>query len=444
MTGARIALLQEDGRVCQFWKQRFMQAGFETTEAASADTAMYELAFQLPSLFVCGELRGDGALSFKFMRQVRDLYPEMPIIFVATYGSEELAVRALRAGVNDYVSQSLRVEELVAAVTRVLGKPHPPPIRLAGKISDERRTLERQMIGDSVSMRNVKSCLARIAGADSNVLITGETGTGKELAAQFIHDASPRKQKPLVCINCAAIPDSLVESELFGYERGAFTGAVRTTAGQIERADGGTVFLDEVGEMSPFAQAKLLRVIEGKVINRLGGRASIRLDVRFIAATNQDLETLAAENRFRQDLYFRLNISCVHLPSLRDRKEDIRALSHHYLGEMNRRFGRNVAGFTDDAYARRVKHNWPGNIRELKNLLEGIFVNLPDQDITFIDLPSELCRRMDRGTGAPATERDFLLSALLRTKWNKSEAAKQLHWSRMTLYRKIAKYQIPA
>jgi len=391
-------------------------------------------------MLICGDSPSDDALRFKLVQQVRDLYPRLLIIFVASQGSEELPVRAPRAGVTDCVVQPFRVEELVAAITRLVSKPNPA----SAVLGDESPAAESQMVGNSAAMGNIKSCLARIAAADSNVLITGETGTGKELAAQFIHRASPRRHKPLVCINCAAIPDSLIESELFGYERGAFTGAACRTAGQLERADGGTVFLDEVGEMSPFAQAKILRVIEGKEISRLGAPAPIRLNVRFVTATNQDLQKLIAENRFRQDLYFRLNIVRVHLPSLRERKEDLPDLFVHYITEMNRRFGRSVKGFSDDAYDRLLRHNWPGNIRELRNLLEAIFVNLPAEDVIYLDLPVEFCRRMSETASTPSSERDLLLSSLLCTKWNKSQAAKQLHWSRMTIYRKIAKYHLCA
>ena len=444
MTGPTILLLHEDGGVRRLWKQRLLDAGFSAIEATSADFTLRDLPVHSASLLICGDSPGDGARTFKLMQQLRDLCPCLPIIFVATHSSEDLAVRALRAGVSDYVAQPFRVEELVAAVSRVLGRPNPPPARFVAEPRDAGEDADGQMVGNSAAMREIKSCLARIAAADSNVLITGETGTGKELAAQFIHRASPRRNKPMVCINCAAIPDSLIESELFGFERGAFTGALCKTAGQLERADGGAVFLDEVGEMSPFAQAKILRVIEGKEINRLGGRAAIRLNVRFVAATNQDLEKLTAEHRFRQDLYFRLNIVGVHLPSLRERRDDLPDLFHHYIAEMNRRFRRTVVGFTEDAYNRLLAHSWPGNIRELRNLLEAIFVNLPQEDVTHVDLPIEFSRRISDAADTPASERDRLLSALLCTKWNKSKAAKQLHWSRMTIYRKIAKYRLCA
>jgi len=441
MTGPRILLLHEEAEVRALWKQRLLRAGFPTIEGSSTNTDLASSPPESLSLLICSDCGGDNGRGFKIIRQMREIHPRIPIIFVADHGSEELAVRALRAGVSDYIGGTSRVEELAASVTRLLSR----PCSLREEpVADGEQDCCGQMVGSSAPMRAIKSCLARIAAADSNVLITGETGTGKELAAQFIHRASARRNKPLICINCAAIPDSLIESELFGYERGAFTGAMCKAAGQLERANGGTVFLDEVGEMSPLAQAKMLRVIEGKEICRLGGRSSIQLNVRFVAATNQNLEKLVGEDRFRRDLFFRLNIVGLHLPSLRERKEDLPDLFRCYIADMNRRFKRSVAGFTDDAYNYLLNYAWPGNIRELKNLVEAIFVNLPPQDVEQIDLPAEFLRRLDTAAGAPASERDLLLSALLCTQWNKSKAAKQLNWSRMTIYRKIAKYRLCA
>ncbi|HWW17147.1 MAG TPA: sigma-54 dependent transcriptional regulator [Candidatus Saccharimonadales bacterium] len=441
MTGPRILLLHEQAEVRAHWKQRLLRAGFPSQEGSSASADLLSSLPDSLSLLICGHCGGDTGCSFKIIRQMREIHPRMPIIFVADHGSEELAVRALRAGVSDYIGGTSRVEELAASVTRLLSR---PDHHREESVADGEQDSFEQMVGSSAPMRSFKSCLARIAAADSNVLITGETGTGKELAAQFIHRASARRNKPLVCINCAAIPDSLIESELFGYERGAFTGAMCKTAGQLEQANGGTVFLDEVGEMSPLAQAKMLRVIEGKEISRLGGRSSIRLNVRFVAATNQNLEKLVGEDRFRRDLFFRLNIVALHLPSLRERKEDLPDLFRYYIADMNHRFKRSVAGFADDAYNYLLNYAWPGNIRELRNLVEAIFVNLPPQDVEQIDLPAEFLRRLDTAAGAPASERDLLLSALLCTHWNKSKAAKQLNWSRMTIYRKIAKYRLCA
>jgi two-component system response regulator HydG/two-component system response regulator AtoC len=260
--------------------------------------------------------------------------------------------------------------------------------------------------------------------------------------AGLIHRNSTRNEKPLVCVNCAALPDGLLESELFGHERGAFTGAVASQQGKFELADRGTIFLDEIGDMSSHAQAKILRTIESKEIYRLAGRKSIPLNVRVIAATNHDPERLVVEEKFRKDLYFRLNVARIHLPPLRDRKEDIPLLLEHYAREMNRRFGRAVEGFTEETLAYLLHYDWPGNVRELKNLCEAIFINQPSRIISFHDLPTIFQRLLRDTEGLSRSEHDRLLSALLSTKWNVSQAARKLHWSRMTIYRKIEKYHI--
>jgi transcriptional regulator with PAS, ATPase and Fis domain len=304
--------------------------------------------------------------------------------------------------------------------------------------------LDAAMIGGSSAMREIKEYILKVATTDCTVLITGETGTGKELAAEMIHRNSPRRQRPFVCINCAALPENLLESELFGYERGAFTGAYSTYAGKLKLAEGGSVFFDEIGDMSAYAQAKILRAIEGKEVYRLGGKKGISMDVRVIAATNQDPEQLVSDRRLREDLYHRLNVARVHLPPLRDRKEEILPLLNHYTRVLNRRYRSEVIGFTEDALASLLKYNWPGNIRELKNLLEATFINLPSRKIAFMDLPKMFQKKLKELEGFPQGERDRVLSALFACNWNKSKAAQKLHWSRMTLYRKMSKYQIIA
>src|SRR5262245_26845398 len=300
------------------------------------------------------------------------------------------------------------------------------------------------LIGSSLAIWKVKAYLRKVALTDSHVLITGETGTGKELAAQYIHHHSTRRAKPLVTINCAAVPDGLLESELFGYERGAFTGATSSYAGKLKLADGGTVLFDEIGDMSPYAQAKILRVIETKEVYPLGGRRSVPLDIRIIAATNRNLDQRMANNEFRQDLYFRLNVARVHLPPLSERKEDIPLLTDHFVQKFSAQFGRGIEGFSEEAMERLLSYDWPGNIRELMNLIERIFIDPPQEKITVADLPESMrfCPSVRQET-VPA-EREILLYTLSQTNWNKTQAAEKLHWSRMTLYRKIAKYHIVA
>jgi DNA-binding NtrC family response regulator len=302
--------------------------------------------------------------------------------------------------------------------------------------------LARSMIGNSLEIWKLKTYLRKVAMTDSHVLITGETGTGKELAAHYIHQHSARGTKPLVTINCPALPDGLLESELFGYERGAFTGAVSSYPGKLQLADGGTVLFDEIGEMSPYAQAKILRVIESKEVYPLGGRRSTPVNIRIMAATNRDLDREMATNAFRQDLYFRLNVARIKLPPLRERKEDIPLLIDHFMRELSIRFGCEIEGFTDKAMEVLKRNDWPGNIRELVNLIESIFIDPPRGKINISDLPESMqSPRADCRDTVPK-ERELLLYTLSQTNWNKSQAAERLHWSRMTLYRKMAKYQI--
>jgi two-component system response regulator HydG/two-component system response regulator AtoC len=292
-------------------------------------------------------------------------------------------------------------------------------------------------------MQSVKACVIRVASCESNVLITGETGTGKELVAELIHQNGARRQKPLLRINCPAIPEMLVESELFGYERGAFTGAESLREGMLRAASGGTIFFDEIGELSPPAQAKILRLVETKEIHRLGSSRSLPIDLRLLAATNRDIDQLADEDRFRRDLYFRLNVARIHLPPLRQRKEDVPLLLRHYTQEFNRLQEREVEGFSDEALDQILRYDWPGNVRELRNLIEACFLSVTSQRISLSDMPEHFRQRLERLENRPGDERERLLSTLTATKWNKSDAALRLHWSRMTLYRKMAKYRIP-
>lgn len=366
--------------------------------------------------------------------ELRRAGSQRPLILLAAESSEDIAVAALRGRLDDLIRYPQAADELVPAVTRVLDRLSQP--------APEATT--DPMIGSSKSIGQLKLYLAKVAATDSNVLITGETGTGKELAAEMLHRLSPRRAKPMIPVNCAAIPATLAESELFGYERGAFTGADTSRDGKFQLAKGGTVFLDEIGDMDVTSQAKLLRAIETKEVFRLGAKASLQVDVRIIAATNQDPEQLVHENRFRKDLYFRLNVARVHLIPLRERKEDIPVLVEMSIRDLNRRFGYQVEGCTAAVWAMLDRYDWPGNVRELKNLMEATFIGLGSRVICVEDLPEAFRRHLEALDLSPADERQRLLSALSATNWNKSRAAKALRWSRMTLYRKIAKYHLPS
>ncbi len=422
--------------------------GFQVIEAS--DTAEIFRSFHqtrhLALLIVTASLdASDDGL--KIVQQFRQWDRTLPVIVIARHSSEELAIAALKAGVADYFRPPFSSADLLESVRRCIANhlPARPSGHSAAPIRSAGRTPESgvmHVIGEGPAMQEIKASMARVAATDSTVLITGETGTGKELVANYIHSHSRRQQKPFVEINCAAIPDGLLESELFGYERGAFTGASSAYEGKLKLANGGTIFFDEIGDMTPYAQAKLLRAVESREVQRLGVKKGLPVDVRVVAATNQDLAQLMAEGRFRKDLYYRLNVARIHLPPLRERPEDLPLLFIHYIGECNRQFGHAVEGFTDEALDSLLRYDWPGNVRELKNMIEAIFVQCPGLRISVRDLPEPFRTRGTEADQLPADERAQMLAALLSTNWNKSKAADKLHWSRVTLYRKMWKYHI--
>jgi DNA-binding NtrC family response regulator len=384
-----------------------------------------------PSVVEMGSLLNFGSL-------IRFTFPHVRMLAIASSSSEELLLAALRSGFSEYVKYPFTEDELRRAVQSCL--PHSNG-REGMKAASE-AAHSPQLIGDSEATREVRDRLARLALYDSHILITGETGTGKELVAGLIHRNSPRRNRPFITLNCAAIPENLLESELFGYERGAFTGAQDRNEGKLKTADGGSVLLDEIGDMSLCAQAKLLRMIEGNEIQRLGRNEGVSVNVRVIAATNQNLEQMVAQGEFRKDFFYRLNVARIHLAPLRERKEDLPALVSHYIRHFNILFGRKVERLSDDAMHSLLAYDWPGNVRELRNVLEGVFVELPPGEVTYPHLPATLRLRYERINEVSSDERDRLLWALSVTNWNKSKAASKLHWSRMTLYRKMARYNI--
>lgn len=302
--------------------------------------------------------------------------------------------------------------------------------------------IEESLVGSSPAMLALKAYLPKVASSKATVLITGETGTGKERVAEMLHMLGPRSKRPLVTINCAALPDSLVESELFGHERGAFTGAVAKAEGHFVRANGGTLVLDEIGEMSLHAQTRLLRAIESQQVTPVGACRTLPVDVRIIAATNQALEYLVEQKRFRADLFYRLNVARLYLPPLRERKEDIPLLLNYAIKHLNHREDRSVKGPNRELLHCLLAHDWPGNVRELLNLVETVFIDPPATWIGLSDLPPVFREIFSRYQVSRSVERDRLIEVLEQTHWNKAEAAKQLSWSRMTLYRKLSKYCI--
>lgn len=436
-----ILIVEGKERLCQRLKTCLLQQGFEAIEISEKPHVLNTVQTGIPGLIIIGSPQEHDRDGVKFAEQIRQQNRMIPIILLSRQSSESRILAALRAGVTDYFKVPFSYDEVLASIKQHLSTSQKiAKTQVVPHTSSPHHT--QPIIGQSPCMSEIKEYLLRLAETDSTVLITGETGTGKELAAESIHQNSPRHKKPFMCINCAALPDNLVESELFGYDKGAFTGALTSRQGGFEQANDGTVFLDEIGDMSPVAQVKILRAIERKEVYHLGGKKAIPLDVRIIAATNRDPEALIREDQFRKDLYYRLNVARIHLPSLRDRKEDLPSLIDYYIQEFNRQFGRNVEGLTEQALELLFLYDWPGNVRELKNLLEATFINLPSGKISFMDLPEPFRRRLKEVEGLSKSERDQLLSTLFATNWNKSKAAKKLNWSRMTLYRKMAKYNI--
>src|SRR5213593_1143240 len=371
----------------------------------------------------------------------------VPIIFLTGHGDIPMSVRAIQAGALDFLTKPVDVDLLLGAIERGIAQDH-GAVRSGG------------VIGTSPSWRGVLAQAAKVAPAETTVLITGESGTGKEVVAHLIHRGSRRAEGPFVALNCAALPEALLESELFGYEKGAFTGAVSARAGRLEQAGGGTLFLDEVGEMSPAVQAKLLRVLQEREFQRLGGTRTLKADVRVIAATNRDLQAAMTKGAFREDLYYRLHVFAIHLPPLRERQEDILPLLEHFVEELGPVvIGRPAAGISREARAHLLAHAWPGNVRELRNaveraliLCEGGLINpehLPwhAESATSAPLPAVPAAPQAavgdfpaHGVDLEAMERTLIEGALKQTGRNKSKAAKLLGLSRGKLYTRMERF----
>jgi len=438
-----LLVIKSDEKQFQQLKKSLGSKSYRLIEASQNDDISTHFEREKPDLvIICSSdlSNGDG---MQATAEIRRQDRSIPIILVTHYSSEERVIAALRAGINDYFKVPYSGQSLLRSIARHL------PMSAVTKGNGARPEAStscphhhQPMIGESDSMKDLMIYLHKIAPTDSTVLITGETGTGKELVAETIHCSSPRATQPFVCVNCAALPENLVESELFGFNRGAFTGAVSGKKGKFELADGGTVLLDEIGDMSLHAQAKILRSIEQKEVYPLGGKQAVPLDVRVIAATHRDPEQMFSAGKFREDLYYRLNVVRMHLPPLRERKEDIPVLADFAISKLNQQYHRNIQGLTDEALANLMRYDWPGNIRELMNLLEATCVNPDGKKIRLAHLPPVFRKKLKEGPSSAGSERSYIVSSLISTNWHRTEAAHKLNWSRMTLYRKILKYNI--
>ncbi len=416
-------------------------------EAADADAALERLSDPgvEPYDMVVTDLRmpgAEGAGGMAVLRAARARDEHTAVLLMTAYGTVEDAVEAMRLGAHDFIQKPFELPELEARVERALGH-----ARLASELTSlreerDQRLARERIVGTSAALRKAVALAERVAVSKSTVLVTGETGTGKELIAGLVHSASERSEGPFIKVNCAALPETLLESELFGHERGAFTSADRLRIGRFEQADGGTLFLDEIGDLSLVTQAKLLRVLQDQEFQRLGGSQVLRTDVRIVAATNRELPSAIEAGTFREDLFFRLNVIGIDLPPLRDRPEDVEALANHFLEELSADVGKTLVGFAPDAMAHLKSHPWPGNIRELRNVTERavLMSDGPRVEASEIGLVRLLGRNQgwrpalpQAGLSLADIERAVVLEALERSGFIQKEAAGFLGISRRKL-----------
>jgi DNA-binding NtrC family response regulator len=456
MGGERILIVDDEEINREFLQEVLTHQGYDVKTAANGQLAL-ELLRREAFHAVLSDLKMPELSGVDLVRQLKEVAPFTIGIIFTGYATIETAVDAIKAGAYDYVTKPFRIEEILLVLQRALEYQ---------RLNYENISLRKQLkakykfeniISDNDKMQAVFEIVEKVSDSDSTVLIYGESGTGKELIARAVHYNSYRQDKPLIPINCGAIPGELLESELFGYEKGAFTGATALRLGRFELANGGTVFLDEIGEMSPALQVKILRVLQEREFERVGGTRTIKIDVRIIAATNKNLEDLVATNRFREDLFYRLNVIPVYLPPLRERKSDIPLLVTYFIERFNTEKRRQIEGISPEALDRLIGYHWPGNVRELENLIERIAILKGRGFITPEDLPEKLVPAFANGlvpdVDIPADGLDFddmvqtferrlLSKALDRTHGVKSKAAELLHMNRTTLVEKVKKLRL--
>jgi DNA-binding NtrC family response regulator len=450
MDKARILVVDDEESMCRFMEIMLKKEGYHVSSSQDGSTAL-ELVKSENYDLVIADLMMPEMSGLELLSRAKSVKPDLDFIMMTAFASVDSAIEALKSGAFDYVTKPFKVDEIKIAVSKSLEQK---------KITRENVRLKKELqtewsfdcfVGNSLQIVKMKKMAKKIARSDSTVLIEGESGTGKELIARAIHHQSPRSDKPFVTINCAALPESLLESELFGHVRGSFTGAIKDKEGLITTADEGTFFLDEVAMTSPAIQAKLLRVLEEKEITPVGGTAPIKVDVRLIAATNADLEQEVKLGNFRADLYYRLQVIPIRIPPLRERKDDIKLLSTYFVRKYCRKIKLGEKSITDEAMERLLSYRWPGNVRELENTIEHAVLLSKGSQMTPEDLPQKVKegREVDLITDAQPTtptletiEKAYILWVLNQTGWQKSRAASILGIDSSTLYRKIEKYKL--
>jgi len=446
MAAARILIVDDQAAVREELAFALGYEGFETVEAANGTEALAKLDNVDVVLL---DIKMPGLDGMQVLSTIQEQKPGLAVVMITGHGDIETAVVAIRSGAYDFLTKPFDTDRVLVSIKNALKM---QALASENEALKEELASRYRMIGSSEALGEVVKLIQRVAPTEAQVLITGDNGTGKELVARQIHALSPRVSRPFVPLNCAAIPAELLESELFGHERGAFTGASQSRRGHFEAADGGTLFLDEIGDMAVEAQAKLLRALQEKVITRLGGTKTIEIDVRVLAATNQDLQKLVEDGRFREDLYYRLHVVRIHVPALRERREDIPELARHFIAESCRRNGLGKRVITAKGMAYLASLPWPGNIRELKNLLEAaaILASGTEIDLDVLETMSGSAARPPAGEEMfaletlsefrAATEREFIRRKLSENLGNIKRTAERIQIQRSNLYKKLERY----
>ena len=442
-------LIVDDERNTREGLQRALQDRYDVLLAEDSQKAVQTLE-STPVDVMLTDLRMPGVDGMGLLRRAMSLTNPPVCIMMTAYGSIENAVQAMQAGAYHYITKPVNLDELELVIQRALH---------SRRIETENVNLREQInhkfgleniIGEAPPMQQVFETIRQVAPSRATVLITGETGTGKELIAKAIHNLSPRKNAAFIAVHAAALPTSLLESELFGHEKGSFTGAVERRIGRFELADGGTLFLDEVGELEPQMQVKLLRVLEERAFERVGGAKTLQVDVRLVAATNKQLKKLVSEGKFRDDLFYRLSVVTVDLPPLRERREDIPLLVREFLQEFGRENGKQVRELTPEALNMLLAYDWPGNVRELRNAIEQMVVLARAERLTVRDVPAAIRGGADLtminvvrpGMTVEDAERQLIVQALKEMDGNRTKAAQKIGISRRTLHRKLKEYAL--
>ncbi|HXG53600.1 MAG TPA: sigma-54 dependent transcriptional regulator [candidate division Zixibacteria bacterium] len=460
MAGGRILVVDDDANLVELVKMRLEASGFDVTTAMTSQEALDAVRAKPLDLCLFDLMLANGN-GISLMEEVHSVIPDMPTIILTAHGSIESAVEAMRRGAYSYVTKPFDPRDLLLQIDRALEHRRlNTEIRRLKELLEEKYNFDN-IIARSSKMRAVLDVVTRIAKLDSTVHIHGESGTGKELIAKAIHLASGRKDKPFVALNCAALPETLLESELFGHEKGAFTGALKSTKGLFTQADGGTLFLDEIGDMPLSTQSKLLRVLQERQFYPVGSEVAVEVDVRVIVATNKDLEEQVRKGLFRDDLFYRIHVIPIHLPPLRERKEDIVPLVESFLKKFSQQMKKDVKGIAPEALRKLMLHDWPGNVRELENTIEYA-VAMTQKDLITEDYvlqarnaPVEAAEKPDREAargGADglrplkdardAFERDYLVQVLSMTEGNVSQAARLAGKYRADFYDLLKKHDL--